>query len=340
LFNLWQCNSSKETPLNVQQRLEIRKAFKLRIHESNGTAFENLFCDIMRSAESDFKKVKPQGNIGDRKNDGFIPSQGKYYQVYAPENPTGNPGGATKKIEADLDGLISYWSNLHNHKISHFYFVFNDKYHGAYPEVYTTLNSLKSQYDLHVCDVLLSSELEDVFMELDEDSIASICGYYPKTEDIGFIDNSIVAEIVGHVSESYDGFSESQTTEPPDFDKKIRFNNLGKNTAAHLNVGAYQVGYVEDYFRTNSKFSRQQARDSLNEMYISYLDYDNVLASEVSGLSESDIIFKNMVDELLPIDLFPRQRRDYERNIIAVLSFFFEACDIFEEPPKEVLQDA
>jgi hypothetical protein len=326
--------------LNVQQRLEIRKAFKLRIHESNGTAFENLFCDIMRFSESDFKKVKPQGSLGDRKNDGFIPSQGKYYQVYAPENPAGNPSAATKKIEEDLDGLISYWSYQHNHKISYFYFVFNDKYHGAYPEIYTTLNRLKNQYGLQVCGVLLSSELEDIFMKLDEDSIASICGYYPKTEDIGFINNSIVAEIVGYVSENYDGFSESQTTEPPDFENKIRFNNLGKSTAMHLNVGAYQVGYVEDYFRTNSKFSRQQARDSLNEMYTSYLDYDNVAASEVSGLSESDIIFKYMIDELRPADLCPRQRLDYERNIIAVLAFFFEACDIFEEPPKEALQNA
>jgi hypothetical protein len=70
------------------------------------------------------------------------------------------------------------------------------------------------------------------------------------------------------------------------------------------------------------------------------LDNDNVTASDISGLSESDIIFKSMVDELLPVDLFSRQRRDYERNIIAVLAFFFEACDIFEEPPKEVLQNA
>ncbi|SQH76479.1 protein of unknown function [Shewanella benthica] len=91
---------------------------------------------------------------------------------------------------------------------------------------------------------------------------------------------------------------------------------------------------------TNSKFSRQQARDSLNEMYTSYLDYDNFGASEASGLSESDIVFKNMVDELLPADLCPRQRRDYERNIIALLAFFFEACDIFEEPPEEVLLNA
>jgi len=41
-----------------------------------------------------------------------------------------------------------------------------------------------------------------------------------------------------------------------------------------------------------------------------------------------------MVDEMLPANLSNMQRRDYERNVIAVMSFFFEACDIFEEPPE------
>jgi hypothetical protein len=320
--------------MDVQQKLDVRKAFKLRIHESNGNALEDLFCDVMRASNKGFKKVKPQGRIGDRKNDGFIPSEGKYYQVYAPQSPTGNPTSATSKIEEDLNGLIAYWGNEHNYEIRQFYFVFNDKYHGAYPEIYTTLNSVKKKYNLEVCDVLLSSELEDIFMELPEDDIASICGYYPKPEDIGFIDNSILAEIVGYVSMNYSGFSDSQTNEPPDFYNKIHFNELGENTANHLNLGAYQVGYVEDYFRTNSKFFRQQSRDSLNKMYLYHLKADNAEASVITGLSESDIVFKNMVDEMLPANLSNMQRRDYERNVIAVMSFFFEACDIFEEPPE------
>jgi len=203
--------------MDVQQKLDVRKAFKLRIHESNGNAFEDLFCEVMRASNKEFRKVKPQGRIGDRKNDGFIPSVGKYYQVYSPQSPTGKPTSATSKLEGDLDGLIAYWGYEHKYDIKHFYFVFNDKYHGAYPEIYTTLNSVKSKHNLEVCDVFLASELEDIFIELSDDDIASICGYYPKPEDIGFIDNSIVAEVVGYVSQNYGGFSDPQTTEPPDF---------------------------------------------------------------------------------------------------------------------------
>jgi len=43
--------------MDVQQKLDVRKAFKLRIHESNGNAFEDLFCDVMRASNKNFKKV-------------------------------------------------------------------------------------------------------------------------------------------------------------------------------------------------------------------------------------------------------------------------------------------
>lgn len=104
--------------MDVQQKLNVRRAFKLRIHESNGSAFEDLFCDVMRASNKEFRKVKPQGRIGDRKNDGFIPSAGKYYQVYSPQSPFGNPASPVSKLEEDLNGLIEYWRNEHNFDVS------------------------------------------------------------------------------------------------------------------------------------------------------------------------------------------------------------------------------
>ena len=60
--------------------------FKVRVHESDGNAFESLFTTVMRYSDKGFKPVKPQGRLGDRKNDGFIKEKGTYYQVFAPEN--------------------------------------------------------------------------------------------------------------------------------------------------------------------------------------------------------------------------------------------------------------
>jgi hypothetical protein len=61
--------------------------FKTKIYENEGQAFERLFTQIMNYAYPEFIQIKPQGRYGDRKNDGYTPSLGHYYQVYAPENP-------------------------------------------------------------------------------------------------------------------------------------------------------------------------------------------------------------------------------------------------------------
>jgi len=42
--------------MDVQQKLEARKAFKLLIHESNGNALEDLFCDVMSVSNKGFYK--------------------------------------------------------------------------------------------------------------------------------------------------------------------------------------------------------------------------------------------------------------------------------------------
>ncbi|MCT7023062.1 hypothetical protein M1743_23715, partial [Salmonella enterica subsp. enterica serovar Saintpaul] len=74
----------------------------------------------------DFQQVKPYGNIGDRKNDGFIKGQGVYYQVYAPEDASNNVLAAVNKIKDDFEGLRDYWHDIC--PIKKYYFVLNDKY--------------------------------------------------------------------------------------------------------------------------------------------------------------------------------------------------------------------
>ena len=71
--------------MNNQEKALARNQFKLKIHEANGQAFEDIFTVIMNYAEPDFQSIKPWGNIGDRKNDGYIKSKGIFFQVFSPE---------------------------------------------------------------------------------------------------------------------------------------------------------------------------------------------------------------------------------------------------------------
>ena len=61
--------------------------WKLLCHEADGDAFQRLFEKVMQKVEPSFVRVRPYGNIGDRKNDGMLlyEEADVVYQVYSPD---------------------------------------------------------------------------------------------------------------------------------------------------------------------------------------------------------------------------------------------------------------
>jgi hypothetical protein len=155
--------------MNISQQ---RRDFRLLIHESEGKTFEDLFIKIMQYANTNFIPVKPHGSDGDRKNDGFDPSKGIYFQVYAPEDVNKNSYRAVKKLHEDFEGLQSYWSQ--HVPIQDFFFVINDKYKGVYPRVNTQLKRIKRQYNLMRCELFLAQHLEATLFGLSPDILEGI----------------------------------------------------------------------------------------------------------------------------------------------------------------------
>nr|CBX27246.1 hypothetical protein N47_A12750 [uncultured Desulfobacterium sp.] len=58
--------------MNIQEKTLARYFFQNKILKADGQAFEDIFTAIMNYAEAGFQSIKPWGNIGDRKNDGYI----------------------------------------------------------------------------------------------------------------------------------------------------------------------------------------------------------------------------------------------------------------------------
>ncbi len=139
-----------------------RILFQLQIYKRNGQDFENFFSEIMIYHNPNFAKVKPQGQFGDRKNDGFIKEFGRYYQVYAPEDVTTKEQNTLRKLATDFVGLYDYW-NTKVSPVKEFYFVLNDKYNGAYPTLYEELARIEKSYPLVKCNPFLAPHLEDIF---------------------------------------------------------------------------------------------------------------------------------------------------------------------------------
>src|SRR5580704_1274230 len=83
-------------------------AFRLRFVESTGDSFQDLFSTIMEMRfPADFVRVRPWGNVGDRKNDGYLRSRRQLFQCYAPREMA--RAKCLNKISEDFAGALPHW---------------------------------------------------------------------------------------------------------------------------------------------------------------------------------------------------------------------------------------
>ena len=307
--------------MNREEKYIARLMFKLKVYESNGQAYEDLFVKIMQYSNSNFNSVKPQGQIGDRKNDGFDKITGKYYQVYAPENLQKKESDAIVKLNTDFTGLYHHWNTIS--PIKEFFYVLNDKYKGTYPTLHEELSKLRTQYQNISFSTFLPKDLEDIFINLDGDKIISVIGGIPNVDSINNTDYQILNEVVKHLMSYKGSYNNAITPENPDFDKKIEFNNLSSRIGNLLTTANYQSYILDEYFSSNSEFTKNDLRDIFNSLYKEALD------SIEEQENKSDLIFFYILDKASP-----SSENAVKNSVLVLMSYYFEYCDIFEAPQE------
>ena len=315
--------------MDSDQKLIARKMFRLRVYEAKAAEYQRLFEKVMQYRDRNFVPIRPYGNIGDRKNDGYIPTTGAYFQVYAPENPGGqNPTKAATKAAEDLAGIVKHWNQTT--PIQTFRFVYNDGYHGSTPLLEEALGRIRKEYSIDA-RALLAKDLEEEALQLPEDELADVInGPVPRLELWPSVDFSILREVVNHVLTTKKPISPTSLLRVPNFEGKIQFNGLTKHVATLLTVGSYQNEAIADYFSTNSAFARQRLRDHLAALY---MESRHRIGDEVAEVEEvGDLVFFDVLASLSPTELSPAQRASAQEAAMIVMAYYFEACDIFEDP--------
>jgi len=287
--------------------------FQNKIYKSNDNEFEKLFTQIMKYAEPEFEQIKPWGNIGDRKNDGFIRSKGIFYQVYAPEDIRNNYPQAVSKLKTDFHLLIQQWSPVYE-----FYFVINDKYLGINADCSNEMSLIVTNNSLKSGKMFVCSDLENVLFNLADRHIISVVGFIPQVnliENLKFSVLDIVIDFIINIKFS----PVNAQIKYPDWDEKIQFNCLSEVTKNYLNIASFQLG-------------------DLNEFLINQSQLASLLQTKMTALYESlkkeyegDSLFWEMVENCYPDQ---DKKHIYLNSIIVIMAKYFESCDIFEEPIK------
>ncbi len=300
--------------MDAQKKALIRMQFQNRIYKCNGQTFEDLFTEIMNYLVDDFQSIKPWGNIGDRKNDGYIKSEGTFFQVYSPEDINKSYPAAVKKLHRDFKGLISQWEPVRK-----FYFVINDRYNGVNADCEKEIQKIKREYKLADAKILTPKDLENMLFKLDEDQIYKIVGFLPDMENLRGIDFSVLHEVISHIMNIPLSNKTNGDIRLPDWEDKIRFNNLSDIIAGYLNEATIHLMDLEKYLSNNSDFVADTLREKLSEIY-------RIQKETKTG----DELFMAIVNELSP-----RVTHIYQETVIVLMAKYFEACDIFEEPIEE-----
>lgn len=309
--------------MNTSEKYIARIMFQIKVHTSDGQLYENLFSKIMTKSNSNFRMIKPYGNIGDRKNDGFDKTKGVYYQVFAPENveKAKTITDAVSKLREDFNGLKKHWHTLC--PIKEFYYVVNDKYKGLPPQVEQEILILGSENTDVICDSFCSHNLETIFMGLSKDDITDIIGIIPN-EEISFLDFDVLNQAVEYLMNSEVDASSDTYIDDPDFEYKIVFNKLSSKVANLLNVASYQIGDLETYFGATGEYVKNELKMRFSKLYDESKD---VISNEEPNYPDQRFFY-------ILNNASPNGKKAVKDAVLVLMSFYFEACDIFEKPIK------
>lgn len=300
---------------------------KAKILESNGQKFEDLFVSIMNGRNLGFRAVKAQGQYGDKKNDGFIDSNGEYFQVYAPENFTKSINNAIEKLRVDSQGLLKHWNNIK--KIN---YVINDKYQGLYPTGYLALKTLKEEIEnLGVknnieINLIMSKDVENMFLQLPKEEIAKIISVAFINYSDYDINYNVINELITFISK----IPSNKTNEKlnsPDFDKKISFNNISDRVKERMDSYYLATQEIDIFFENVGNYYSDTLKTRFNNAYIQAKELYITNSTE----KNNDLIYFSILEKLQP----DSASNAYITCLESMVAYYFESCDIYEEPLEE-----
>ncbi|TCP38063.1 ABC-three component system protein [Rhodovulum marinum] len=291
------------------------KDFRIAFLMKKGAAFQDWFAELAGHAfGSDFEAVRTYGNQGDWKCDGRRLSTGTIFQCYGPE--AASDQNTIAKIDADLTGAVERWPDF----IKGWVFVHNDP-RGVPPAVAAHLDAKRAEYpDLEI-EIWLEPELLGLFGMMAPDAKRQMFGIAPTQGTVHLISLYDLEPVISAL-ESRDP-DPSDDVPPPPSAQKLEKNSLSDEASALLRFGRLKVRLVETYFAKNV---RVELGEKIAEAFRDR--YAELQALELSG----DQIL-SYLQQFAGVSGEPKR----QAAAMAVLAYFFDRCDIFEDPDEEAV---
>jgi len=295
--------------MNLQDAFYEQK-FEVGFLRAKGDAFQTFFERLMGLAyKADFMACRPWGNQGDLKNDGFLKSERRLFQVYAPNEM--DAAKAKAKITEDFKGAREHWG----HHFDKWVFVHNAT-DGLPPHVQQLLLGFETANPGVQLQPWCLEELRRIFRKLSVEDKATWFGLAPTDATkakLGFADVKVVLEQIA-------ALPAPPMTEVKDVPTgKIEANALSEAVARLLKEGMIKSPLVTEF---------------LTQWH------DETLGERLAEAFKAE--YRRLRADCGPNRIFAEMQTwaggdhrgtpEHELAVLAVIAYYFERCDIFEEP--------
>jgi hypothetical protein len=294
-------------------RSHYEHKFEIAFLKAKGDAFQTLFEQVMGKAHpADFIPCRPWGNVGDRKNDGYLKSERTLFQVYAPNEMTA--AVAIAKIDEDFTGALPHWRQHFDKWV----FVHN-AHDGLSPQIIAKLLELERQHSpLEVTQWSLE-ELRQRLRRIPLNGLQALFGFAPTDTAKRSLSVAELETVLNHIAQTHPPTGETPRPVPTG---KIEANGLSRNVAALLKAGMEKAELVEKFFDRW---------------------HDALYGDRLAGAFRSRYIeLRDQSPKIGPDEIFHElhtwaggtwaSSSGLQVAVLAVLAFFFEQCEIFEAP--------
>ncbi len=295
--------------MNLEQAY-YESRFENLFRAAKGNEFQAIFERLMGLAyKADFMACRPWGNQGDRKNDGFLKSERRLFQVYAPNDMTAKD--AVAKIKTDFEGAKTHWG-------THFdTWVFtHNATEGLPPHVQKMLLDFGKVNPGITLESWGLEEFRLIFRKLSRDDLIPWLGAAPTNETkakLGFQDLQVVLETLGQRATPANAPVQDVPT------GKIEANALSESVAALIKGGMVKAPLVEAFFsQWHDETLGERVAESFRAEY-----------QKLRGQLSPNRVFSELQAWVGGSEL---GSPEHQVAVVTVIAYYFERCDIYEAP--------
>lgn len=299
--------------MDFYERLSMRGVLWTHLHDLHGNAFETFFHDLMELCAPGFVSVRTHGKIGDLASDGLGLHDHKLYACYAPE--TVDAAATIRKFKSDLAGAVQKRTG----QFQTFVFVHNDV-RGIHPEISAALADARTTHPSIAFEVMGMRHFRDLLGRRDTQDVEAILKTQLPMQHTIAVGLQEMEELLAALASERlvaTALAQIETVSV----HKLSYSDLSGDSQAELRDGMRHSTTISEYYQQRIDITE---RDDVAKRF--HAEYRTAVAD---NLDPEEVLLRIRV--FLAGNRLPTAPA--YRAQTAILAYFFESCDIFENAP-------